>query len=204
MQRKIIEIDETKCKGCGLCAAACHEGAIGIVGGKARLIRDDYCDGLGNCLPVCPTGAIAFTERETAPFRAAPPAKRAASRMLESDTQPPQARSSKNFPIQIKLTSPRSPAFDGGIVVAADCCGFLSDGLAARTRGKALLIGCPKLDEVDYSEKLAVIFSNNAVSEVTVLRMSVPCCGALARMVTEAAEKSGKEIPIDIQITDAR
>jgi len=181
MKRKIICIDNEKCNGCGLCASACHEGAIGIVGGKAKLLRDDYCDGMGDCLPACPQGAITFEEREAAVYNGY------------------GAPKERNWPIQIKLTAAQSPAFRGKLTIAADCTGFR--GLSAF--GSPLLIGCPKLDGTDYSDKLSEILSNNPITSVTVHRMSVPCCGGLVRMVESAIQKSGKEIPIEVDITEA-
>ena len=185
MKRKIIEIDEDKCNGCGACANACHEGAIGIVTGKAKLLRDDYCDGLGDCLPACPTGAICFVEREAAPYdEAAVKAKLGASQL-------------QNFPVQLKLAPMSAPYFHGAnLLVAADCTAyayarFHQDFL----RGKVCLVGCPKLDGVDYSEKLARILQNNEINSVTVVRMEVPCCGGLEFAVKKALQQSGKFIP---------
>ena len=185
MKRKIIEIDEDKCNGCGACANACHEGAIGIVNGKAKLLRDDYCDGLGDCLPACPTGAICFVEREAAPYdEAAVKAKLGASQL-------------QNFPVQLKLAPMSAPYFHGAnLLVAADCTAyayarFHQDFL----RGKVCLVGCPKLDGVDYSEKLARILQNNEINSVTVVRMEVPCCGGLEFAVKKALQQSGKFIP---------
>lgn len=184
MKRKIIEIDEDKCNGCGACANACHEGAIGIVNGKAKLLRDDYCDGLGDCLPACPTGAICFVEREAAPYdEAAVKAKLGASQL-------------QNFPVQLKLAPMSAPYFHGAnLLVAADCTAyayarFHQDFL----RGKVCLVGCPKLDGVDYSEKLARILQNNEINSVTVVRMEVPCCGGLEFAVKKALQQSGKFI----------
>jgi NAD-dependent dihydropyrimidine dehydrogenase PreA subunit len=180
MKRKIIEIDGTKCDGCGLCASACHEGAIGVVGGKARLLRDDYCDGMGDCLPACPAGAIIFVEREAEGYNGV------------------GAPRERNWPIQIKLTAARSPAFKGHLTIAADCVGFRGNAKF----GSPLLIGCPKLDGVDYSDKLAEILAQNAITSVSVHRMSVPCCGGLVRMAELAAEKSGKQIPVEVVVTN--
>ena len=185
MKRKIIEIAEDKCNGCGACATACHEGAIGIVNGKAKLLRDDYCDGLGDCLPTCPTGAISFVEREAAPYdEAAVKAKLGASQL-------------QNFPVQLKLAPMSAPYFSGtNLLVAADCTAFAyarfhQDFL----RDKVCLVGCPKLDGVDYSEKLTRILQNNEISSVTVVRMEVPCCGGLEFAVKKALQQSGKFIP---------
>ena len=185
MIRKIIQIEEEKCNGCGLCAAACHEGAIGMVDGKAQLLRDDYCDGLGDCLPTCPTGAISFVEREAAPYdEAAVKANLGASQL-------------QNFPVQLKLAPMSAPYFHGAnLLVAADCTAFAyarfhQDFL----RGKVCLVGCPKLDGVDYSEKLTRILQNNEIHSVTVVRMEVPCCGGLEFAVKKALQQSGKFIP---------
>ena len=185
MKRKIIEIAQDKCNGCGACATACHEGAIGIVNGKAKLLRDDYCDGLGDCLPTCPTGAISFVEREAAPYdEAAVKAKLGTSQL-------------QNFPVQLKLAPMSAPYFHGAnLLVAADCTAFAyarfhQDFL----RGKVCLVGCPKLDGLDYSEKLARILQNNEINSVTVVRMEVPCCGGLEFAVKKALQQSGKFIP---------
>ncbi len=192
MIRKIIKINEEKCNGCGLCASACHEGAIGMVNGKARLLRDDYCDGLGDCLPVCPTGAISFEEREAAPYdeSAASASKGAAS----GDS------ALANWPVQIKLVPVNAPYFNGAdLLIAADCTAF-SYGSFHRgfMTGRITLIGCPKLDGADYSEKLAQIFAANSISSITVARMEVPCCGGLEFAVKTAIEKSGKHIPLRV------
>jgi len=215
MKRKIIHIDEEKCSGCGACAAACHEGAIGMVGGKAKLLRDDYCDGLGDCLPECPTGAITFTEREAAAYdaeavRAHKAAKAAApsgcpgmrAMRLERRDEPaasaaPSASALRQWPVQIKLAPVRAPYFDGAkLLIAADCAAYAYGNFHPDfIRGRITLIGCPKLDGVDYSEKLTEILKNNDVREVLVVRMEVPCCGGLEHAAVEALKNSGKFLP---------
>ena len=198
MIRRIITIDETKCNGCGLCAKACHEGAIGIVSGKAKLLREDYCDGLGDCLPACPMEAISFEEREAPAYNeaAVQAAKQAAVAAAAADV-PTQLR---NWPVQIKLAPVQTPGFDGAdLLIAADCTAF-SYGNFHRDfiRGKVTLIGCPKLDGVNYGEKLAQIFANNDIRSVTVTRMVVPCCGGLTVAVKNAILMSGKDIPLRV------
>ena len=184
MIRKIIEINEEKCNGCGLCAKACHENAIGMVNGKAKLLRDDYCDGLGDCLPTCPTGAITFVEREAAAYDEA---------VVEANKR----KKNRQWPIQIQLTPVNAPYFDGAdLLIAADCTAFAYANFAKEIqKGKITLIGCPKLDPVDYSEKLTVILEQNDVKSVTIIRMEVPCCGGIQNAAVTAMKKSGKFIP---------
>lgn len=193
MIRKIITIDKEKCNGCGLCAKACHEGAIGIVQGKATLLREDYCDGLGDCLPSCPTGAITFEEREAAPYN------EAAVLEAKQASQLPVPGQLRNFPVQLKLVPANAPWFDGAdLLIAADCCAYACGSFHKDyMQGRVTVIGCPKLDSVDYSQKLEQIFSNN-IRSVTVLRMQVPCCGGLPFAVGRALEVSGKQIPLQI------
>lgn len=188
MLRKIIKIDEEKCNGCGLCATACHEGAIGMVNGKAKLLRDDYCDGLGDCLPACPTGAISFTEREAAPYNEAAvlaAKKTAGASMLQQ------------WPVQIKLAPINAPWFDGAnLLIAADCTAYAYANFHQDfIRGHITLVGCPKLDGVDYSVKLTQILKNNDIRSVTVVRMEVPCCGGIEFAVKQALQNSGKLLP---------
>ena len=197
MIRKIITIDEEKCNGCGLCASACHEGAIGIVDGKAKLLREDYCDGLGDCLPACPTGAISFEMRDAPAYNeaavlAAKKAKQAPSVNIPSQLQ--------NFPIQLKLIPAGAPWFDGAdLLIAADCTAYAYGNFHTDfMQGKMTIIACPKLDGVNYAEKLSQIFTYNNIRSVTVVRMQVPCCGGLPFAVKTALEECGKEIPLNI------
>ncbi len=203
MIRTIITIDEAKCNGCGLCASACHEGAIGIVAGKAKLLREDYCDGLGDCLPACPTGAIRFEQREAPAYNetavlAAKAAKAAAEVSVESQLQ--------NFPIQIRLAPVNAPYFDGAeLLIAADCTAYAHAGFhTAFMRGKVTLIGCPKLDAVNYAEKLGQIFANNNIRSITITRMTVPCCGGIPFAVKTALEACGKQIPLRTVVISPR
>ena len=184
MIRKIIHIDEEKCNGCGACAKACHENAIGMVNGKEKLLRDDYCDGLGDCLPTCPTGAITFVEREAAAYD-------------EAAVEANKRKKNRQWPIQIQLTPVNAPYFDGAdLLIAADCTAFAYANFAKEIqKGKITLIGCPKLDPVDYSEKLTAILEQNDVKSVTIIRMEVPCCGGIQNAAATAMKKSGKFIP---------
>lgn len=193
MIRKIIQIDEEKCNGCGLCAEACHEGAIGIVDGKAKLLRDDYCDGLGDCLPTCPMEAISFVEREAAAYDEVA-VKKNMKRKKVAESAPSQLG---QWPVQIKLVPVNAPYFEGAhLLVAADCCAYAHGNFHQQfIRGKIALIGCPKLDEGDYSEKLTEIIRQNDIKSVTVVRMEVPCCAGIERAVVTALKNSGKFIP---------
>ena len=223
MIRKIIQINEEKCNGCGACAEACHEGAIGMVNGKAKLLRDDYCDGLGDCLPTCPTGAISFVEREAAAYdekavqenirkkqeqshtSAAPHGGCPGSRMQRIQRSQESARSNPvsaesqlgQWPCQIKLVPVNAPYFDGAkLLIAADCSAYAYARMHDEfMRGKITIIGCPKLDSVDYSEKLTQIIQNNNIQSVTIVRMEVPCCGGLEMAAKKALQSSGKFIP---------
>ena len=209
MIRRIITIDEEKCNGCGLCADACHEGAIGIADGKAKLLREDYCDGLGDCLPACPMNAISFEEREAPAYNEAAvlAAKKAKEAPLPCGcpgsachSVSGMASQLRNFPVQIKLLPPSAPYFDGAdLLIAADCTAY-SYGAFHNDfmKNRVTLIGCPKLDAVDYSEKLTQIFRYNNIRSITVARMTVPCCGGLSHAVKTAVANSGKNIPLHI------
>ena len=235
MVRRIIEINEERCNGCGACAKACHEGAIGMVDGKAKLMRDDYCDGLGDCLPNCPTGAIRFVEREAAAYDEAAVLASKAKKLAGSGHGCPGSASQsitrgcpgaaaqsiahsagtsawdmpaasvselRNWPPQMKLCPIKAPYFeDAELFVAADCTAYARADLHARfMRGRVTLIGCPKLDETDYSEKLSEILRQNTIRGITLARMVVPCCGGLEHAVRRAIELSGKDIPLQIAV----
>ena len=195
MIRKIIQIDEEKCNGCGACAAACHEGAIGMVNGKAKLLRDDYCDGLGDCLPACPTDAIHFVEREAAAYD-----HEAVMKNKEEKMKPVSCLT--QWPVQIKLAPVKAPYFDGAkLLIAADCTAYAYAGFHERfIKDHITLVGCPKLDAVDYAEKLTEIIRENEISSVTVVRMEVPCCGGLEHAVKTALKDSGKLIPWSVAV----
>ena len=197
MIRRIITINEDKCNGCGLCADACHEGAIGIIDGKAKLLREDYCDGLGDCLPACPMNAISFEEREAPAYNEA--AVLAAKKVKA--TAPADAPSClRNFPVQIKLVPTNAPYLEGAdLLIAADCTAFAYGNFHRDfIRDRVTMIACPKLDAVNYAEKLTEIFKGNAIRSVTVTRMTVPCCGGLSYAVQTAIANSGKKIPLNI------
>ena len=205
MKRRVIHIDQDKCNGCGACASACHEGAIGMVNGKARLMRDDYCDGLGDCLPACPTNAITFVEREAAPYdEAAVQANKAALKAGKAvDTAfAPTVSRLQQWPVQIKLAPVNAPYFNGAqLLIAADCTAYAYAGFHEKfMKGHVTLIGCPKLDAIDYSEKLTEIFRNNDIRSISVVRMEVPCCGGMTYAVQKAIANSGKDIPCKITV----
>lgn len=223
MIRKIIKIDENRCNGCGACAAACHEGAIEMIDGKAVLTREDYCDGLGDCLPECPTGAISFEEREAPAYDEAAVVAAKQKKMKEQGIKMPHAGcpgaqvrqmvspKAENipshtqavvsqlgqWPCQIKLVPVNAPYFDGAkLLIAADCTAYAYANIHEDfMKGKVTLIGCPKLDSVDYSEKIMEIIRNNDIRSVTILRMEVPCCGGLEMAAKKALQESGKFIP---------
>ena len=225
MIRKIIKIDKEKCNGCGACASACHEGAIDIIDGKAELVREHFCDGLGDCLPECPTGAISFEEREAPAYdeEAVKEAQKkiaAKNRAISSHSgcpgskimqlrrtgtsEPVKATSAadsgskfQNWPVQIKLAPVNAPYFNGSkLLIAADCTAYAYAAFHQDfIRNKVTLIGCPKLDQVDYSEKLTAIIQNNNIQSVTIVRMEVPCCGGLEIAAKKALQASGKFIP---------
>ncbi len=243
MIRRVIQIDEDKCNGCGACANACHEGAIGMVNGKAKLLRDDYCDGLGDCLPSCPTGAITFVEREAAAYdeaaviankqakldaeksrnmvgsgtvhgkspahsgcpgsmarsifsRPAAASGGEADKAVQADTCERSSQLSQ-WPVQIKLAPVKAPYFGGAkLLIAADCTAYAYASFHEKfIKGHVTLIGCPKLDSVDYSEKLTEIIRRNDIQSVTIVRMEVPCCGGLEMAAKKALQDSGKFIP---------
>lgn len=220
MKRKIIRIDHERCNGCGACAKACHEGAIEIINGKAELVREHFCDGLGDCLPECPTGAISFEEREAPAYdekavkeaqknQAAPkhmgcPGSK--SMQIRRPTEPGagtpapnpgQMSALRNWPVQIKLAPVSAPYFNGAkLLIAADCTAYAYASFHQDfIRNKLTLIGCPKLDQVDYSEKLTAIIQGNDIQSVTIVRMEVPCCGGLEMAAKKALQNSGKFIP---------
>ena len=201
MVRKIIQIDEDKCIGCGICADACHEGAIGMVDGKAKLLRDDYCDGLGDCLPTCPTGAITFVEREAAAYdeAAVEENKKRKTQPVQTTEESRQNVSSQlsQWPIQIKLAPLKAPYFENAeLLIAADCTAYAYGNFHQDfIKGRITLIGCPKLDAVDYTEKLTEILCRNTIRSVTIVRMEVPCCGGIEYAAVTALKNSGKMIP---------
>lgn len=211
MLRKIIHIDEEACNGCGLCAAACHEGAIDMVNGKARLVREDFCDGLGDCLPACPTGAIRFEVREAPAYDQAAVRAAAAERGCAGAAAreiSPSARGAlegaasalRQWPVQIRLAPVQARWLDGAkLLIAADCCAY-AYGAFHRDfiDGRATLIGCPKLDQTDYAEKIGAMLRENEVREVLVARMEVPCCGGLERAVRAAIEQCGRDLPLRV------
>lgn len=221
MIRRIIEINEEKCNGCGLCAKACHEGAIGMVDGKAKLLRDDYCDGLGDCLPACPVDAIHFVEREALAYDEIAvkknqtlkahacsnecPVSKAKSISQETINHAPQTvieSQLSNWPIQIRLAPIQAPYFnDANLLIAADCTAFTYGNFHNEfMKNHITLVGCPKLDPVDYAEKLSEIIKSNNIKSVTLARMQVPCCGGLQSAILRALESCNQTIPVKIAI----
>ena len=225
MVRRIIHIDEEKCNGCGACANACHESAIGMVNGKAKLLRDDYCDGLGDCLPACPTGAITFEEREALPYNeaavvAAQQSKQKAVTSTPCGCPGSQVKTIKSserlaqpmytsvpsqlqqWPVQIKLVPVNAPYFhQSDLLIAADCTAFAYGNFHADfMKNKICLIGCPKLDEGDYADKLTAIIQQNQIQSITVVRMEVPCCSGIVNAVKTALLQSGKMIPWQVAV----
>jgi len=216
MKRNVIQIDRDKCIGCGACAGACHQGAIAMVDGKAKLMSESHCDGLGMCLPSCPVDAIKLVEKEVDPFKEKE--ERASggcpsggcpstvAKKLEpksnADVAADVPSELSQWPCQIKLINPMAPYFEGAdLLVAASCCGFSYGNFHKEfIKGKITLIGCPKLDDIDYSEKLADIIKHNNIKSITVARMNVPCCGGLSNAVLTAISKSGKDIVPKIHI----
>ena len=223
MIRKIIHIDEEKCNGCGMCANACHEGAIDMVNGKAKLVRENFCDGFGDCLPSCPTGAISFEEREAPEYDQEAVRRAQAAKNLENHQEhhqggcpgsrmaqfrhdgetPAPVNAAKpvsrlaQWPCQLKLVPTKAPFFDGAkLLIAADCTAYAYAGMHEEfMRGRTTIIGCPKLDAVDYTDKLTAIIRDNDIRSVTIIRMEVPCCGGLQRAAEQALRASGKFIP---------
>ncbi len=226
MIRKIIHIDENKCSGCGLCVSACQEGAIKLIDGKAKLIRDDYCDGLGNCLPVCPTDAISFEQREALAFDekaveknkngidiqqpplacgcpdlSAKKIERTEVCSFHAEVSSPSESQLSQWPVQIKLAAANASFFkNADLLIAADCCAYAyGDFHNQFIKNRITLIGCPKLDTPDYTEKLTAILENNDIKSIIVVRMEVPCCGGMVNAVVNAMHNSGKIIPWQIK-----
>ncbi len=207
MLRKIIKIDESKCNGCGACASACHEGAIAMVDGVAKLMREDYCDGLGDCLPACPTGAITFETREAPAYDEAAVKRAQLEKKLMQELgggmpcgcpgSQTIASPLSNWPVQIKLAPVNAPYFSSAdLLIAADCTAYAYGNFHNDfIKDRVVLIGCPKLDDGDYSEKLKAIITNNDIKSVTVVRMEVPCCGGIEMAARNALKQSGKFIP---------
>lgn len=218
MVRNIISIDEEKCVGCGLCVTGCHQGALEIVDGKAKLVNEDYCDGLGKCLPKCPTGALSIVEKEVGEVEK--PKKRESvvfggcpsmqQKVFERPKAPSQSSSQaaeqrqsqlRQWPIQIQLVAPNASFFDGAkLLIAADCTAYAHPNIHQYMKNRITLIGCPKLDDVDYSEKLGAILKMNDIQSITILRMEVPCCGGIVAAVKKALAESGKMIPWNVVV----
>ncbi|MBS6943159.1 MAG: 4Fe-4S binding protein [Clostridiales bacterium] len=207
MRRRIIKIDTEKCNGCGLCAKACHEGAIAMIDGKAALMRDDYCDGLGDCLPACPTGAISFEVREAEAYDQAAVERRmgkqssCAGAQSQAITNPASGSALMQWPVQIQLAPIQAPYYQGArLLIAADCTAYAYHEFhTAFMQGRITLIGCPKLDDAPYEEKLCAIFQQNDIKDITLVRMEVPCCGGMDRIIQQALADSGKQIPYRVE-----
>lgn len=183
MGKKTVKIDETKCDGCGLCVDACHEGAMEVIYGKAKLVKADVCDGLGDCLPVCPQDAIALVDAETG----------------GEEHTCIMAKQGHQWPIQLGLIPIKSDFFNGPLAIASDCSAFVTDDFRKKVlKGMPVIVGCPKLDDSSRFEKLTEVLKNNDVKRLKIIRMEVPCCGALTKMVETAVRESGKDIEIEV------
>ena len=208
MRRRIIKIDQSLCNGCGMCAKACHEGAIAMVEGKAQLIRDDYCDGLGDCLPACPTNAISFEVRETVPYDQEAVEKNLLGQRGSAPIQArkipanPTGSALLQWPVQIQLAPIKADYFDGAhLLIAADCTAYAYHEFhTAFMEGRITLIGCPKLDHAPYIEKLTEMLRQNNFVDITLVRMQVPCCGGLDHIIQQAIQASGKKIPYRVEV----
>ncbi len=200
MKKQIITIDSDKCVGCGLCAKTCHEDAIGMVNGKAVLLKEDHCDGLGRCLPKCPTGAISFIEKEINVTKSSDKKVEVTVEEAEDTTNVNVKSQLRSWPIEIQLVAPNAQFFDGcDLLISADCCAYAYGNFHNEfMKNKVVVIGCPKLDDVDYSEKLTTILKSNNIKSVTVARMEVPCCSGIANATIKAVENCGKDIPLSI------
>jgi ferredoxin len=207
MLRQIIKIDKEKCDGCGLCADACHEGAIAVINGKAKLVRDDHCDGLGDCLPACPRDAISFIMKDTLPFNPVPDdvplmKKKECECIDVVKNRPGSKGEMTRWPIQLKLVSQKAAFFNGAdLLIASDCTAFVLRDFHERfVKDRVILIGCPKLDREEYGQRIAAIISQNDIRSVTLVRMDIPCCNEMARMVREALVLCKKDIPLNMAV----
>ncbi len=200
MIRRIIKIDKERCSGCGLCVDACHEGAIGLTDGKATLLRDDYCDGLGDCLPACPEDAISFEEREALPYDEEAVKENMKKKASPGECDYEQPSRLTTWPVQMKLLSANASFLENSdLLIAADCTAYAYGNFHSDfIKDKVTLIGCTKLDNTDYTEKLADIFRMNKINSVTVTRMQVPCCGGMENTVKKALNSAGKHLPLRV------